>query len=83
MPDKFSHHAPTLDGPARFAEAVAFDANNDLPNRPRFLIVGTAGTIVADFDNAKSITINVPAGVVPLAPTRIRSGTAASIVACW
>lgn len=83
MADPFSNTVPAMDAPARNFAAVTFDAFNNLPTRPRFLVVGTAGTLVIDGDNATSITVTVPAGIVPLSPLRIRSGTAASVVACW
>ncbi len=83
MTDKFSSFAVGRDSPGLNVVALTADAVNDIANRPRFLIVGTAGTMVCDFDNATSVTVNVPAGVVPISPIRWRSGTAAGVVGCW
>lgn len=65
--------------------AVSPNDTADLPTRPRFLIIGTAGNISVAGTNGVQTTIPVPAGVIPISPTRVYATgtTALNIVACW
>lgn len=71
--------------PASSFAAVAPSDSTDLPTRPRFLIIGTAGNLTVIGTNGVQTTIPVPAGVIAISPTRIYATgtTAANIVACW
>lgn len=85
MADPFLGRTVQLESPGGAFAAVSPDNDNDLPFRPRYLIVGTAGTISCVDERGVTTSIPAQVGVLPIRPVRIRATgtTAAGIVACW
>lgn len=86
MANSFASYSQTTIGPASNAETVTPNDSTDLPNTPRALICGSAGTVTVDMDGMGSnIAIPVVAGPNPYIVTRVyATGTdVGTIIAVW
>ena len=72
--------------PGTWVESVNMGATTTYPagRRPKYLIVGTAGTIIVKNDpDGAGVTVTVPAGRVDLSPHEIAGGTATDVTAVF
>jgi len=84
--DTYKPYSSGLESPASNFVLVTPNDAAELAVLPRFLIIGTAGTISLTNADGQDITFPVQAGqVLPLRPTRVRTTgtTATGIVAAW
>lgn len=84
--DPYAPSIPGLESPASNALTVVPSDTQDLPVKPRALIIGdTAGTLSVQMDNG-TLTIYAHEGaILPIRPTRIfaTGTTARTITAVW
>ncbi len=81
MTDRFSHTAPSFDGPANHAFSITPDDGNDLEEVSRAVYCGQAGDVVVRTPSGNDVTFaNVGAGtVLPVRATRVlATGTSAA-----
>lgn len=86
MADAFETHESGLTSPARNAETVTPDDDNDLPNTARALLLSAAGTVTVDMvGTGTDIALPLRAGFNPVSVSRVYStGTdSLTIVALW
>ena len=83
--DPFKAYTPGLESPAPNFVLVAPNDSAELAVLPRYLIIGTAGTLVLTNADGADVSFPVQAGqTVVLRPTKVKTGTTATgIVAAW
>lgn len=76
---------PTLFQPARYFVPVTPSDSTDLTVLPRALIIANGGTLKVNDDYGTTVTLTVPAGVLPIRVARVWSNgtTATGITAIW
>jgi hypothetical protein len=82
MADTFKQLAVGRDSPATDWFAITPNNDTDIPLRPRFIYVGTAGNINMQGDSGAAVVLPVAVGYHPFGPARIlaTSTTASGIV---
>ena len=82
MANTFKGQAVHRDSPATDFFTITPNNTVDIPLRPRFIYVGTAGNINIRGDSGVAVVLPVAVGYHPIGPTRIlvTSTTAAGIV---
>lgn len=82
MPNPFKGQAVHRDSPATDWFSITPNNTVDIPLRPRFIYVGTAGNLNMQGDSGVALVVPVAVGYHPLGPKRIlvTSTTASGIV---
>jgi hypothetical protein len=75
----------TLPQGARDGVAITPDDDNDLDVVPDAIFVGVSGNIEVDVKSGTLVYPNVPVGIFPISPTRVRDAntTATNLIAMY
>jgi hypothetical protein len=81
MADSFKGQPVHRDSPATDWFGITPNDGADIPLRPRFIFVGTAGNVVMRGDSDVSVTVALTVGWHPIGPKRIlATGTTAAAI---